>query len=277
MMYFDIHTHILPQIDDGAKDMDCSVKMLQIAAAENENGVLFATPHFIYGTLENRADQVISACKALQQKADELDLHIRICPGNEIYLSSEIPDMLEQRELLTLNGSRYVLVEFPMMNIPLYAEEVLYQLQLKGYVPVIAHPERNKEIMRDPSKLFDFVSRGMLVQVNSGSLKGLFGNKVKEAALSLIKHNLAHFVASDAHTVHGRSAVLSNAYGYISEKFGYETAERLFYKNGLAVYNDDLIESPEPIPFKSNKMPIMNKIKPVFKILSGINDRKDKG
>lgn len=256
-MFIDIHSHILPGIDDGAADIEASLDMLGISVAEGKGNTIIATPHYIAGSLENNKGIVEGKLQELQSTAVEKGLNVNLHIGNEIFLSLEIPELLNSKEICTLAGSSYVLVELPMMSVPDYADEVFYRLKLHGYSPIIAHPERNQEIIRNPNILYEFINKGVYSQVNASSLKGIYGKQVKELALTLISHNLVHFVASDAHNCRGRSPKLQKAYEIVNACFGIETADKLFYKNGLAVLENTVIEADEPIEVKKGLIGII--------------------
>jgi len=130
-----------------------------------------------------------------------------------------------------------------MSGIPIYTEELLYNLQLKGLIPIIAHPERNREIFENPDILAGLLERGILAQANSGSVTGLYGRKIRRTVMKLIKMGLIHFIASDAHTCGERSPVLVKAEAIVRRRFGSDTAESLFYKNGMIVLENSIVPS----------------------------------
>lgn len=202
----DIHSHILPGIDDGSPDMETSIRMAEIAASEGIKEMV-ATPHFIPKDKEIDKVQVM-------KKVDELnrfirqntDIDITVYPGEEVFLSPEIPDLFSQGKLVTLfDGGKYLLVELPMMSIPPYTKDIIYSLNLKGVKTIIAHPERNREVDRDIEKLKELVDLGALVQVNSLSFYGVFGKDAKNTAWKIIENGLAQFIATDCHTARARS------------------------------------------------------------------------
>lgn len=241
----DIHTHILPGLDDGAADIATSLEMLGMAAKDGTECIV-ATPHIIPGALENSTDSFNKIYRAIKEAAVKKLPGIRILPGAEIFISPEVPGLLDDGRICTLNNTSYILVEFPMMSIPSYSNNVLYELRLRGYHPIIAHPERNRDIMSDPNILYDFVMKGMLTQVNSTSLTGLYGSKVMETAIKLLKHNMVHFVASDAHTCNGRSPKMSGARRVVENELGKETAQKLFDTNARIMLENKELEVPEP-------------------------------
>lgn len=245
-MFVDIHTHILAGIDDGARTDSESLKMLRLAVINGTDHIV-VTPHFIHDELNNNSAVISTYYKNIKKLAENHNIPINIYSGCEAFVDPKLPELFSSKVVSTINGSSYFLVELPMMSIPNYTNDVLYELQLKGLIPIIAHPERNLLMMENPEILTQMVSRGILVQVNSSSLEGLHGRKVFKAALHFIKNGLVHFIASDAHSCRERPPNLLKAAAIIEKKHGSEMVERLFCKNGLAV-----IES-RPLPVYDSK------------------------
>lgn len=237
-MFVDIHSHIIPGIDDGAEDIEQAVQMLR-TAYENGTGHIIATPHFISGNTD--LSQIDSSSKKLQQLAVGKGINLAIHSGCEAFLNPDLPKLYEEGKIFTLNQSSYMLIELPMMSIPPYTDFVLYELQLKGIIPIIAHPERNREIIENPIKLRDMVSRGILSQVNSGSVTGLFGNSVQKVAMRLIKLGCTHFIASDSHSNSRRSPDLSKAASIVEKVFGSDIMMNIFSRNGMKVLQNQRI------------------------------------
>ena len=249
-MFTDIHEHILPGIDDGAADMETAINMLRVAQI---NGLIhiITTPHYIKDSYENNNSLVTEKCKELSSRIASENIQVSIYPGCEAFIFPELPEYVRDGEIPTLNGSSYVLVELPLMSIPEYTDDVLYKLQLYGYTPIIAHPERYIEIIKNPNRLYSFVERGILAQVNSTSLTKIYGSKVYAAAVKLLKHGLIHFVASDAHSCGGRSPKLTKAYNVVASLFDIEVADKLFSINGQAVLNNEKVEKGEPMKVRT--------------------------
>lgn len=231
-MFVDIHSHIIPGIDDGAQDQEMALNMLKIAA-ENGTEHIVATPHYIPGSTQNSPTNIVDKCNEFQQQSHREGISLKIYSGCEIFISPDINTLFENGKINTLNNTAYMLIEFPMMSIPPYTDSVLYELQLKGIIPVIAHPERNSEIMKDPDILRKMLERGMFAQGNSGSITGIYGKKAQNTIMKLIKEGMVHFIASDAHTNKGRSPNLSKAAAIVEQKYGYETMKNLFETNGM--------------------------------------------
>jgi len=216
----DIHSHILPGLDDGSPDMDTSLKMVEIAASEGINAIV-ATPHFIPRDRELDRNLVLEKVQELNEYVKKnTDKDIKIYPGEEVFLSPEIPELYSQGKLITLfDEGRYLLIELPLISIPHYTKQVIYSLNLKGVKPIIAHPERNREIARNVAKLDELISMGALAQVNSLSFYGVFGRSTKVAAEKIVKKGLAQFIATDSHTARARSPRFQKLYKMFSPKF----------------------------------------------------------
>ncbi|ACV64779.1 Protein-tyrosine-phosphatase [Desulfofarcimen acetoxidans DSM 771] len=239
----DVHSHILPGLDDGSPDLQTSLAMAS-AAVENGIGTIVATPHFIPGVMENRRDKVLEAVRALQSHIDREKLPLSILPGTEAYCDIALPALVKSGEVLTVNdGGRYLLMELPMATVPQYTEHVIYELKLLGITPVIAHPERNKGIASDPSFLYKLVSNGVLAQVNATSLLGEYGESVKAAALQFLKLRWVHFLATDAHSPGRRLASLVKASDYIEKILQIET-EWIRKNPQLLINNADINVGP---------------------------------
>lgn len=248
-MFIDIHNHIIPYIDDGSDSMNTTLDMLRIASEEGI-GKIIATPHFIYGDINNTAQYIPGA--GAEAAAAASDRGIEMLFGSEVFMCPEVGALVEDGTVCRLNGSRYILVELPMLSIPAYTTEVLFKLQLAGYVPIIAHPERNKVFQSHQDQLFKLVERGILAQVNATSITKLYGKEVQKVAMKFIECGLVHFVSSDAHTNRGRAPRLVKAYDIIASEFGRDSADRLFIKNAQQVVDNKELTVETPVKKKKN-------------------------
>lgn len=248
----DLHCHILPDIDDGARSMEDSLAMAEAAVAEGITHIL-ATPHHMNGKFENRKSEIILAVDALQEKLDAHSIDLTIYPGQEVRLYGEFLEDVKKDEILfTDEGNHYVLIEFPTMSIPHFAESFFFQIQQHGITPVIVHPERNQEIIDNPNKLLEFVERGVLAQVTASSYVGVFGKKVAELSHQLIEANLVHILASDAHNTRGRSFNMHEAYIKLEDEFGTKKA-RAFKQNAKDMINGDYFQADAPSEVRKKK------------------------
>lgn len=248
----DIHSHMLQNVDDGSKNLEMSIEMAKIYIENGFKGVI-VTPHYIEG-IENNSrldNQIIILELRDVLKKEELDIEIYL--GHEVLVSLEMVEKLEDKTISSLNDTRYVLVELPMYDIPMYVEDVFYNLQLKGYIPIIAHPERNIKIMKDPNILWRYIKNGALAQLNLPSLDGRYGKDVCKTAEILLKHNMIHFVSTDAHKSKRRSPEVENAIKILKSLVSEKQFQNLTYKNANLLVADNNIEIESPIEYKKKR------------------------
>ena len=199
----DIHSHILPGIDDGPKDMEMSIKMLKLAE-EKGTKTMIATPHYIKSIYENHYDEVFALHQELKLAALAAGIKVEILLGQEVMLDKYSLELCKEKKLRGINGTSYLLIEFPMDKLPKDALDLIYELRLLDIKPIIAHPERYEYIYEEPVMMNDFIEEGCVFQINTGSLQGLFGKKVQNCAKLLVREGLANFIASDAHSINRR-------------------------------------------------------------------------
>lgn len=233
----DIHSHILPGMDDGAHNLDTSIEMCRIASNDGIKTII-ATPHYIPDYKESiNAGIVLQQVRALNLELKLKNINITILPGMEVLISHDIIDFLDTEEILTLNNSRFLLIELPLSGIPLCAQELFYKLMIKGIVPVIAHPERNSCIIKNPCIVLEYIQSGALIQVDTGSLKGEFGQKVKNTAKTLLKNKSVHFIATDAHNANTRAPQIREIFNYVKH-LNKKLAESIFLTNPYLLINN---------------------------------------
>jgi len=199
-MMIDIHSHILPDVDDGSNSFEKSVKMLEIA---NKDGVkaMVATPH-MFSQLSKVKDveRFRKIFPKFKKKIDDLDIGVKIISGSENYFVSDLKEKLgEFPDILSINNGDYFLLEFPMNFIFPGTKKFIFDILNEGYIPVICHPERNTDIQANPFILYEFLVAGALSQLDLGSVRGDFGCDTKDSANILLKNNLVHAIASDCH------------------------------------------------------------------------------
>ncbi|HZG73599.1 MAG TPA: CpsB/CapC family capsule biosynthesis tyrosine phosphatase [Chondromyces sp.] len=220
----DIHCHILPGVDDGAQTIEDSIAMAKQAESEGVRTII-ATPHHKNGAYENVKDDIIALTNKVNQAFIKEGISVSVLPGQETRIYGEMLEEYENGELLTLTGnSPYLFVEFPSGYVPQYTEKLLFDLQMKGIIPVIVHPERNSEIMEQPDKLYKLVKNGAATQVTAASLAGKFGKKIQKFTQQLIEANLTHFIASDAHNVTNRAFNMEEAMRILHKQYGNDMA-----------------------------------------------------
>ncbi|MBJ7894869.1 tyrosine-protein phosphatase [Bacillus atrophaeus] len=217
----DIHCHILPSMDDGAKQYSESLEMARAASSQGI-ATIIATPHHKNGKYENDPQAVRQAVGHLNELLIREQVPLNVLPGQEIRLYGELAGDMTAHRLLSLNDTKYILIEFPSEQVPRYAEQLFYDLQVKGYIPVIAHPERNREIHENPSLLHNLVKKGAAAQITAGSLAGAFGKRIKNFSVQLAEAHLVHFIASDAHNLKTRDFRYQDGLDVLRKKLGAE-------------------------------------------------------
>ncbi len=249
----DIHCHILPGVDDGAKHMEESVQMAKSAVSQGINTII-ATPHHLNGSYDNYKEDILVAIDQLNDRLQAEAIPLTILPGQETRINGDMLDDLENGHLLPLNDtSGYLFVEFPSNHVPRYTKQLMFDLQLQGIKPIIVHPERNKELIENPDILYDLVSNGTLTQITAASIAGKFGKKIKKFSLQLIEANLTHFIASDAHNITSRGFVMQEAHAVIKDKYG-ASLVYWFMENAQYLVNGDHVVGDVPEKIKRKKI-----------------------
>jgi len=226
----DIHTHIIYAVDDGSDTIEESVAILKSAC---ENGVtdIVLTPHYIDSN-EYNAEKVYENFEGLKQEVEKQKLPIKLYLGNEVAVYGNISQILNETNITHLANSRYMLIEFPMSIDVSYILDTIYEMKLKGIIPIIAHPERCECFKLHYDMIKEAVNEGALIQCNTGSIMGDYGNTAKKIVKKLLKEKLVHFLATDTHTV--KKCRYEDLYKVEAEV---EKIVGKFEKNKLLVYN----------------------------------------
>lgn len=247
----DIHSHILPGADDGAKTESNSLSMAQAAIEEGITQIV-ASPHHKNRTYENYRNEIRSNVAVLNKLYQSKGMQLEVLPGQEVRIYGEIETDLQNGEIQTVNDSKYLLIEFPSDAVPHYASQLFYDLQMNGIIPVIVHPERNRELLNDHRKIYELVQNGALTQVTAASVVGKFGKQIETFTHQLLEANLTHFVASDAHNTTSRGFYLRDAYRYIQSNISVEMTYMLM-ENSQLLIEDQNVYRQEPQRIKSKK------------------------
>lgn len=225
----DIHTHVLPTIDDGPTTMTESLEMCRIAVNDGIKKII-ATPHVQNGMYDLDANKVLEKIYLLNQLVKQEGLDLVIFPGAEVHLNDRLLDaeILKESSILTINGGRkYILLEFPFQWVPSGTEHVIFKLRSMGFTPILPHLERNFKIQRDPYMVRHFAEMGAILQVTAQSITGDFDAAPLKCVLWMLKNNLVHVIASDAHSPIARPPILSMAVKVVSEMLGEEAAKKM--------------------------------------------------
>ena len=240
MQTTDIHIHILPGVDDGARNLESSERMLEIAYADGIRKMI-CTPHFHGGHMESTTDSNKQALNSLKTLVEEKHPDMKLYLGNEIYYFESMDEWLQEGRLLTMADSRYVLVEFSPRVTLRELDNAVRHLTLAGYIPILAHINRYEQLIGNINHVYDLIDNGAYIQINTEALKGDMGFKVKQFSKKLIKKNSVHFIASDAHSSRSRKPELAEVAAYIEKKYGEEVAYRIFDENPQKIIDNEII------------------------------------
>ena len=244
----DIHSHLLPDYDDGPPTLDDTRRMLELAEAGGTREIV-ATSHILDEGDYQRKDEILEKFALVQETARKDGRRLQIYLGGEIFL---FPGVKLDQVFSTLNNNgKYALVEFGMRQIPEFVPQMLFDWIMDGYFPILAHPERYLPVIKNPGYAYKFAQMGVALQVNSGSLMGVFGDSVKKVAHELISHNLVHIIASDGHNTGSRSVSLAAVRMHVAEEFGEETARILLEENPRRALRGEPLLKEEPIPIEN--------------------------
>jgi protein-tyrosine phosphatase len=238
-MYYDLHSHILPGVDDGSDSPETSLAMLRYAGERNTTGIV-ATPHLL-DTSELSWKTICEACRELEESARQAGVAVAIYPGAEVAFYSGIEKMVQGPGEFCINHSRYMLLELPANQVPFSVHDLIFTLQARGIILVLAHPERNVELMSQPELVLDWAEKGVLFQINGSSLNGRMGTPAMEAAERMLLSNLVCCIASDGHGITSRRPGLEQAAQKVSDLVGTEKMEQLFSANPCRIIqNQDI-------------------------------------
>ena len=235
----DIHNHILIGLDDGSQSKEDTIALLKQAKEEGITDVI-ATPHHLSPQFDNYYEEIESKMNEILSLDEFNNLDIHIYPGQEIRISDQILPQLEKKQIIGLNHSKYLLIELPSGHVPHYTGRLFFELQSKGYVPIIAHPERNKEISSNLDVLYGLINAGALSQLTTASLIGHQGKKIQKKCLDMIENNLTHFIASDAHHVEKRPFIMNSLFQEKKLKNYHEDIQQLMDNATYILENKDL-------------------------------------
>lgn len=242
----DLHTHILYNVDDGSESLEMSIKMLEIAKKTGTENVVL-TPHCIPDMYPNYMsdfvvqDVLVGRFEKLKRACADRKLDINLYLGMEVYADNNIVNLIKNGSLITINKSRYMLIEFPFEADPTWVGYILSKVQSTGIVPVLAHPERYTYVQQFPFMVHDWVNSGCLIQINRSSIIGRFGEVASNVTKLLMRDNMVCAVASDAHRPDRRVPVLNDAYQLVEKHFGQRYAKKIFSENPKLIINNRTI------------------------------------
>lgn len=239
----DLHTHLLPGIDDGAKSLEEAV---QIIKQGKETGItaICTTPHLSSSFSKDRTEKIMENFLKLQEKVSVESIDMQLYLGSEIDLRMNF-DSIKRLPFFFINQTqKYLFVELPLGEFPSFTERTLFSLLIEGHSPILAHPERSLSKESDFERIEKLKDSGILIQLNAGSLLGDFGKKIQRGARRLLEENLVDFISSDAHDLNRRPiTVMAEAFKKVKKELGEEKGLELFEKNPKKILQADNIET----------------------------------
>jgi len=227
----DLHCHLLPGVDDGPATLSEALELCRMAAADGTTHAI-VTPHIHPGRWDNTCASISGACAGLQRELDGQGIALQLGYAAEVRVTDAIPAQITRGDIPfygEVDGYRIMLLEFPHGHIVPGSQKLVAWLLDRGVRPLLAHPERNRQVMRDPAELQPFLDLGCWLQVTAGALTGQFGEKCQAVARRLLERDEVRVLARHGHNNGARPPVLREAYAYVVQEFGESTARRLFF------------------------------------------------
>ena len=249
----DIHSHILFGIDDGSKSFEESMNIIKKAVDANVTDIIL-TPHYMLGSdyVTNNVEKRKIISK-LKREVKKQELPINLYLGNEVFVENDMDSLKNNGEITTLNNSKYLLFELPLNYVYNGIGDVLFELRCKGYIPVVAHPERYTFLKENPSLITELIDKGALFQSNIGSFLGTYGRHAKETAILFLKHHVITFMGSDIHhDTHDFYDRINECKDIMRKYVSEEEIDDLFNNNANKILNKEEISVAEYIPFKKS-------------------------
>jgi len=240
--YIDLHNHILPGIDDGPRTLKEAVKLARDLVSAGYSTVV-VTPHACGG--RPHPNVITERLAELQRNLDCKEVPLRLLPGAENHISPDLLELLEEKKALTLNNSRYLLMELPMLQpLPPYTEKLLQSLVAKGYCPVIPHPERVIVLNHRHEFIYKLYRSGAIYQVTWAAMLGFLGSAAKKTVYFMLRNNLVHLYATDAHHPATRLLTVNRAASILQEEQGREIALLMLKSRPKQIIENESIDFP---------------------------------
>lgn len=245
----DLHCHLLPCIDDGAKDLETSLAMARMAVADGIT-ITACTPHILPGVYNNHGPNIRSAVEHLSKALSEAGIPLQLIAGADVHIGPDLVQRLRNGTALTLHNTRYFLFEPPHHVIPPRLEDHIFGLQTAGFVPILTHPERLSWVDGHYDLVNRLVYSGVLMQITAGSLLGRFGRRPRYWAERMLADGICHLLATDAHNTEQRVPRLSEARDLVARKLGEAEATNMVLNRPRAI-----IEDANPGEFMPSRQP----------------------
>ena len=255
----DLHCHLLPGIDDGARDLATALDMARKAHADGITTIA-CTPHIMPGVYDNTPDDIRARTLQLQAALVEAGIPLRLVTGADVHIRPDLVGALRRNVILSLHQSRFVLFEPSHHVAPPRLDEIMFEAMAQGIIPVLTHPERLTWIPAAYPLLQRLVQSGIWVQITAGSLTGRFGPAPEELALRMLRDGLVHIVATDAHSPQRRPPLLAEAVAVAATILGPEEARHLVITRPQAILDNMANSVPLPPPVKPEKRGLMRRL-----------------
>jgi len=262
----DIHNHMLPAVDDGAKNDDVALSMLKEAVRQGVEHLVL-TPHLyeadiIKGTGEWKA-KIEAGKRTVMELIEKHELPVEVTVAAEVRYQDMLPIILDELEVLI--GGKYLLLEFAFHSVPNNLERIIYDITRKGIIPIIAHPERIKPWQGDPQRLEELINMGCPTQLDIGSFLGKLGPNTEKLANFLFDRDAVHLVGSDSHNLESRAVYAKPGYDWISERYDSEYADLLLKINPGKILRGDPVEV-YPVRLEPETLSLKDKFMSMFKL-----------
>ena len=251
----DLHSHILPGVDDGAPDLEAAIAIARMAVDDGIE-VMAATPHFMPGLYDNEAHDIRARVAYLNDELHHRGINLAVVVGADAHIRPDLLNCLRQGEVLTLHDTRYFLFEPPHITAPQRLEELLFNIQVSGYVPILTHPERLKWIEQRYDLMVQLARAGVWMQITSGSLTGRFGSRAQYWGQRMLAEGLVQILATDAHNVSSRPPLLAESFSLACAEVGLDEATHLVLTRPQIVLENQPPENAPPVLVESAQKPV---------------------
>ncbi|MBR3163480.1 MAG: capsular biosynthesis protein [Clostridia bacterium] len=245
----DMHSHILPNIDDGSSSNVETINMIKEAYEVGFTTVVSTSHYFLnhYEAAEEHRKELIGS---IENELQQLNIPMQLCIGSEIFVTNNMVELLKEHEASSINGTRYVLFELPFEQEVPHLKDTIYSLLSHNYIPIIAHPERYTYVQKNPNMLLEYIDLGVLFQSNFGSIIGQYGKNAQKTIKLLLKNNFIHFLGSDAHRNNSIYTAIPKALLALKETISDEELEELTVINPTLVLENKEIDIRRPTKIK---------------------------
>lgn len=246
----DVHSHIIPKIDDGCPNLEESYAILEEAIKAGFTDII-STSHYIEDYYETNSKDRHAWVEAMNKVNKENNMQVTLHSGSEIYVTPKLVELIKEKQVGTLADSRYVLFELPMNSNIKNLDEIIFEIQSHAMVPVIAHPERYAYVQKDPNCLLPYLEKGVLFQANYGSIIGIYGKHARNTVKQLLQADMIHFLGTDVHKKQTIYTQMDEIMIQLENNISREKIEELSTKNPEKILKNEEIQAPVPHKIKS--------------------------